>query len=178
VENLTLTGNAAINGTGNSIANVLVGNAAANQLSGAGGNDTYAGGLGADVLTDTSTTSADTYQWGRDQGQDVVTDSGGNDRLQVLAGVTADQLWLQHLGNDLDVKVIGTGDDILIKNWYGSTSNRIETFVLSDGKTLLAADVQKLVNAMASFSPPADGQTTLPTNYQGSLLPVIASNWH
>src|SRR6185312_12159895 len=51
VENLTLTGAAAINGTGNDLANMIVGNAAANILSGGLGNDTLDGGKGADRLT-------------------------------------------------------------------------------------------------------------------------------
>lgn len=51
VENLTLTGAAAINGTGNALANVIQGNAAANSLSGADGNDTLVGGDGNDTLT-------------------------------------------------------------------------------------------------------------------------------
>ncbi|MBK8085198.1 MAG: type I secretion C-terminal target domain-containing protein [Devosia sp.] len=50
VENLTLLGNAAINGTGNALANVLIGNSAGNTLIGGGGNDTLDGGLGADIL--------------------------------------------------------------------------------------------------------------------------------
>jgi Ca2+-binding RTX toxin-like protein len=51
VENLTLTGAAAINGTGNAAANVLNGNAADNRLDGLGGSDAMAGGLGNDVYT-------------------------------------------------------------------------------------------------------------------------------
>ena len=51
VENLTLTGAAAINGTGNDLANVIIGNTAANQLDGGAGNDTLDGGLGNNVLT-------------------------------------------------------------------------------------------------------------------------------
>ncbi len=50
VERLTLTGTAAINGTGNALANVLTGNAAANVLRGAAGNDTISAGAGNDVL--------------------------------------------------------------------------------------------------------------------------------
>jgi Ca2+-binding RTX toxin-like protein len=50
VEDLTLTGTAAINGTGNSLANKITGNSAANTLSGHGGNDTLNGGAGADTL--------------------------------------------------------------------------------------------------------------------------------
>ncbi|MBI3901521.1 MAG: hypothetical protein HY306_01030, partial [Nitrosomonadales bacterium] len=43
VENLTLTGSSAINGTGNTLDNVIDGsqNSAANTLTGGGGNDTY-----------------------------------------------------------------------------------------------------------------------------------------
>jgi uncharacterized delta-60 repeat protein len=50
VENLTLSGAAAINGTGNTLANKLVGNGAANVLSGWDGADTLVGGLGDDTL--------------------------------------------------------------------------------------------------------------------------------
>jgi Ca2+-binding RTX toxin-like protein len=49
VENLTLTGAGAINGTGNSLANAIIGNAGANTLDGAGGADTMTGGLGNDT---------------------------------------------------------------------------------------------------------------------------------
>ena len=49
-ENLTLTGSAAINGTGNALDNVIIGNSANNTLSGGAGNDTLDGGLGADTM--------------------------------------------------------------------------------------------------------------------------------
>ena len=48
VENLTLTGTANLNGTGNSLANSLTGNAGDNILDGQAGADTMAGGLGND----------------------------------------------------------------------------------------------------------------------------------
>ncbi len=51
VENLTLTGAAAINGTGNAGNNVITGNTANNLLNGGGGNDTLNGGAGIDTLT-------------------------------------------------------------------------------------------------------------------------------
>ena len=50
VEKLTLTGAAAVNGTGNSLDNTLTGNGAANVLSGLGGNDILIGGAGVDRL--------------------------------------------------------------------------------------------------------------------------------
>jgi Ca2+-binding RTX toxin-like protein len=50
VEKLTLTGFAAVNGSGNGLDNVLTGNEAANTLNGAAGADTLIGGAGNDVF--------------------------------------------------------------------------------------------------------------------------------
>ena len=49
VENLTLTGTANINGTGNALDNSIVGNSGSNVLNGGAGADTMAGGAGDDV---------------------------------------------------------------------------------------------------------------------------------
>jgi Ca2+-binding RTX toxin-like protein len=48
-ENLVLTGSSAINGTGNTLRNVITGNAAANVLDGKGGADTLIGGADNDT---------------------------------------------------------------------------------------------------------------------------------
>ncbi|BAY75586.1 hemolysin-type calcium-binding region [Nostoc linckia NIES-25] len=50
LENLTLTGSGAINGTGNARGNAINGNSANNRLSGLAGNDTILGGLGNDTV--------------------------------------------------------------------------------------------------------------------------------
>lgn len=49
VEQLVLTGTAAVNGTGNSMANRIQGNASANVLNGGAGADTLVGGAGSDT---------------------------------------------------------------------------------------------------------------------------------
>jgi trimeric autotransporter adhesin len=59
LENLTLVGAAAIDGTGNGLANVLRGNDAANRLAGGGGNDTYYIGAG-DTVVESSSSGTDT----------------------------------------------------------------------------------------------------------------------
>ena len=48
IENLVLTGNAPINGTGNALNNILTGNGGTNTLDGGDGDDTMIGGGGAD----------------------------------------------------------------------------------------------------------------------------------
>ena len=51
VENLTLTGSSAINGTGHTLNNILTGNTGVNGLSGGNGSDQINGGKAADILT-------------------------------------------------------------------------------------------------------------------------------
>uniref|UniRef100_UPI0025E87572 tandem-95 repeat protein n=1 Tax=Rhodoferax sp. UBA5149 TaxID=1947379 RepID=UPI0025E87572 len=179
VENLTLTGTTAINGTGNTLDNVLLGNSGANTLTGNAGNDTLDGKAGADILI--GGTGNDTYWLGRDYGADSVTENdttaGNTDVARFGASIATDQLWFRHVGNNLEVSVIGTTDKLSLSNWYLGSQYHVEQFKTSNGKTLLDSQVQNLVSAMAAFSPPAAGQTTLSASYATVLNPVIVANW-
>ena len=179
LENLTLTGSSAINGSGNASANVLIGNSGNNTLTAAAGNDTLDGGAGADTLI--GGTGNDTYMVGRGYGAELLQENdatvGNTDVMQFLSGVASDQIWFRQVSNDLEVSIIGTTDKVMVQNWYLGSQYRVEQFKTSDGKTLLDSKVQDLVNAMASFAPPGVGQTSLPSNYQTTLLPIIAADW-
>jgi Ca2+-binding RTX toxin-like protein len=134
IENLILTGTAAINGTGNTLNNVLSGNSANNTLTGLGGNDTYL--------------------YSRGGGQDrVIDNSGATDSMLFGTTINPLDLVLTRQVNDLRLAVHGGTDQITIQNWYSSpTTNQIETIQAGNGQTLLNTQVDQLIQAMASFS--------------------------
>jgi Ca2+-binding RTX toxin-like protein len=179
VENLELTGTAALNGTGNAAANRLTGNNAANTLDGGAGADTLDGGAGADRLV--GGTGGDTYLFDRGDGADLIVEqdvtAGVTDTLKFGAGIDASQIWLRRNGNALELQLIGTSDKVTISDWYLGTSRRVESIQIASGATLTDTRVQNLVQAMAAFSPPAAGQTSLSASYHRALDGVIAANW-
>jgi Ca2+-binding RTX toxin-like protein len=145
-------------------------------LLGGAGNDTLEGDAGNDRLIDASLTSNDIYVWGRDMGMDTVSDAGGTDRLDIQAGVTADQLWLSRDGDDLTVSLIGTSDSLTVSDWFTGAGHQLESLRLSDGKALAADRVQALIDAMATMSPPVAGQTAIPPG-QTALQQLVSSSW-
>jgi Ca2+-binding RTX toxin-like protein len=177
-----------VNGAGNELNNVITGNVAGNTLRGLGGNDTLRGGLEADVLEGGEGNDrlegglgGDTYLYSRGEGQDVVVDTdateGVEDVLQFGNDISADQIWFKKSGNHLEISLIGTTDKVTVANWYLGEDRHIEMLQLANGQQLLDTQVQNLVQAMATFSPPAAGQTTLPESHATALNTVIAANW-
>ena len=88
IENLTLTGTSTINGTGNSLANILVGNSANNTLNGGAGNDSLMGGAGNDKLLGGN--GHDALNGGA--GSDQYTGGAGADTVIYQLLVTTDAL--------------------------------------------------------------------------------------
>ena len=82
IENLTLTGGDAINGTGNALANTITGNGANNQLFGGGGDDVINAGNGTDLID--GGTGNDNLNGGA--GNDTVIGGAGADTINVTDG--------------------------------------------------------------------------------------------
>jgi Ca2+-binding RTX toxin-like protein len=93
LENLTLGGSSAINGTGNSLNNVIIGNSGVNNLIGASGNDTLDGAAGNDTISG-------------DDGNDSLIGGAGNDSL---SGGTGNDTLDGGIGSD--TLIGGTGND-------------------------------------------------------------------
>jgi Ca2+-binding RTX toxin-like protein len=172
LENLTLTGTAAINATGNTLVNTLTGNAAANQLAGGTGNDTLRGGLGND-----------TYLVSRGEGQDLISENdatvGNADKLLYGATINPLDLVLSRQANDLRLAIHGSTDYVTVQNWYSApTTAQVETIQASNGQILLSAQVDQLIQAMAGFT----SQTGLTWDQAIDQRPqevqtVLAASW-
>jgi len=131
----TLVNIAAIHGRGGN--DTLIGSSGNDTLVGGAGNDHLYGGAGSDI-----------YILGRGDGSDVVNDYNEEDAQPAVYGATEDmalfgtdisteQLWFSRSGNNLNVSVIGTADQLVVSNWYGGDAYQIDRFETADGSHLL-----------------------------------------
>ncbi|GLK90816.1 calcium-binding protein [Pseudomonas turukhanskensis] len=152
LENLTLTGKAAINGTGNELANTLIGNDGANILDGGAGADSLTGGKGNDTyivdhLDDVVTEALN-------EGTDTIKSSvsftlGANFENLTLTGAAQDNLsgtgnalkntitgdaGANYLdgGGEVDTLIGGKGDDTYFVDLITKGSGTKATLALQD----------------------------------------------
>ena len=188
VERLVLTGSAAVNGTGNDLANTMTGNAASNALNGrgandvlngAGGNDRLIGGPGNDRLT--GSTGADAFQFDAPLNEgtnvDPITDFSPADDVMRLVGAVFPALTTAgtlpaaafHLGaaaGDLSDRILydpGTGAVRYDADGNGAAA-AVRFATLATGLAVTNADFV-VVNPIGT-----------PVNYATQIQPIFTNN--
>lgn len=91
--------------------------------------------------------------------------------------INPDHLWFQHKGQDLQISVIGSKQEVTLHNWYASTPERPRDIMAGDRHRLMSNNVEHLVQAMAAFAPAAPATMTFGAAEQQVLQPVLAANW-
>lgn len=172
IENLTLSGTANIDGTGNALANVLTGNAGINRLAGGAGDDTYIVGNAADVVVEDAGAGTDTvrsaFSWTLATNLEnlVLTgtaaiDATGNAANNVIQGNDAANV-IDGKGG-ADAMSGGNGDDTYIVDASGDTVTEIAnggadtvyasvSFALSDNVENLTLTGNDAINATGNAS--------------------------
>ncbi len=192
VENLTLTGVGNIDGTGNELANTIIGNEGNNTLNGGAGNDVLVGGAGNDTLdggvgadTMTGGVGNDTYEV--DDAGDVVIEGEGEGTDLVRASVTytlsdhVENLTLtgtdniNGFGNDLNNTLRGNsgnntlngraGADVMIGG-AGDDTYMVDN--VGDRVTELANEGIDTIRASITFDLEANGQNVENLTLTGS----------
>ncbi len=156
----------------------MIGNPAANVLNGGAGNDTLDGGAGADTLI--GGTGSDIYLFNRGSASDTVQNGDNSSSLDMVLfgpGIDERELWFTQSGANLVINVVGTTDHVVVQNWYDGAPDRLDQLRTSDNRVLIEANVQQLVQAMASFAPPPQGQMELTPQQAAALDPIIAAAW-
>jgi Ca2+-binding RTX toxin-like protein len=147
-ENLVLTGSDAIDGTGNAVANLLVGNSGNNTLTGAAGNDTLDGGAGNDTLI--GGTGNDIYLFGNGSGRDTIGENdataGNLDTVRVASGIAPAAVTATRDDSHLYLSLNGGADLLTLQNWFVSDTQKVERVEFANGTVWDVAQLSAITN--------------------------------
>jgi hypothetical protein len=110
---------------------LLLDDAGEDRLDGGDGDDVLDGGAGSDTLVGGK--GNDVFVHARGGGHDLVQDSGGEDAIRFGTGIAAGDVTVRRSGNDLVLKLSGSNGGVTAKDWFSSSSKRVEQVQFADG---------------------------------------------
>jgi hypothetical protein len=99
------------------------------------------------------------------------------DLLQFGPGVRHRQLWFYRDGDRLRIELLGTEDEVAIRDWSQGAGHQIEAVGCDDEMRLLDTQVDLLVAAMADLEPPSSGGLEVSPELRSALELVLAVVW-
>jgi Ca2+-binding RTX toxin-like protein len=86
-----------------------------------GGNNILSGGQGDDLLV--ASIGNDVYRYAQGDGNDLIIDAGGTDRIEFGAGITAEQVLASRDANNNLLLTLTTGGSVTVQNLFAATAN-------------------------------------------------------
>ena len=139
------------------------------RLYGWAGNDTLAGGAGNDTLVDDS--GNETYTYNPGDGDDLIIDNAGTDRVVLGAGISPlDVVVTQGIGDQYDLKIsfLNAAGSITVQDQFYSTAKGIDEIGFADGTVWSRTYIQTLAT-LNSLTTTING-TTLADTILGTPL--------
>jgi serralysin len=160
---------------------VLVGNAGNDLLIGGAGKDTLDSGAGNNILVGGANA---TYLYHPGDGSDVIingvaSETTATGTLDFGATLSADNFWFVKSGNDLQIDILGTREQVTIADWFAGGSHQLQEIRASGVE--IDANVQQLVQVMADYSaahPGFDPTANAQMPADAHLQTVLAASWH
>ena len=117
------------------------------------GNDTIIGGKGNDYLR--GGYGNDTYIFSKGDGKDTIEDydstEGNLDTIRFGAGIKPTDLIFKYVNNNLQISQHGSTDSVTVNSWQYGKSYQIENVRTANGSMITNTQVDKLIQAMATF---------------------------
>jgi len=182
LENLTLTGSAAIKGTGNTLDNIIVGNIGANTLTGNNGKDILDGNGGNDTLAGGD--GSDTYVFRRTDGKDIINETAGIagdiDTVKMTGDISAAEPVIVKQNNDFYL-FVDANNYMKIANQFKNANYGLERLEVSDGYYVTRQDIDNIVSTMVAIN--NDPGMDIIQKYNAMMndqtyISILAQSWH
>ena len=162
-------------GNGN---DVLEGGEGTDMLFGGAGDDTFRGGVGTNDYI-TGDEGNDIYLFQIADGKDTINNYDTNlasiDILKIT-DATFENLWFSRSGNNLQINIVGTDDQLTIANWYSSDIYQLNE--IHAGSAILSNEhVDLLVSAMSPYAVPSGEGSFISPEIMGGLQPLFTEVW-
>lgn len=163
---------------------------------GTSGNDMLYGTLGADLFDGKGGNDVEVG----DGGSDTYVLQPGYGSLTIVNGISSsntaagdlsiqyanpNDIWLQRVGNNLQVDLMGSTTEATIQNWFSNTYSQLGEITVSGGSAgnlTVDAQINQLVQAMATFSGNNPGfdptSASNPVITDPTVLAAVNTAWH